>query len=168
VPQSGWLSWRILLLVGCCCEPCARPGAASRVAAWELLLWSLCVHQLEGWVDGRLEVAQQRTWRRLVVLGSHGAGDGAAVLGWWRSGEDGHTGPMVTEEMRLTGPTSRRRPVRERDRRSYPFEGSVVLFRGCGVRAVREWVAQCHGADTDLTAQCRTTVGMASAGGLAK
>jgi hypothetical protein len=28
------------------------------------------------------------------------------------------------------------------------FEGSVVLFRGCGARAVREWVAQCHGVDT--------------------
>jgi hypothetical protein len=48
------------------------------------------------------------------------------------------------------------------------FEGSTVLFRGCGVRAVREWAAQCHGADTGLTAQCRTVAGMASPGGLAK
>jgi hypothetical protein len=37
--------------------------------------------QLESWADGGLEVAQQRVWRRLVVLGSHSTGDGAAVLG---------------------------------------------------------------------------------------
>jgi hypothetical protein len=36
------------------------------------------------------------------------------------------------------------------------------------VRAVREWAAQCHRADTGLTAQCRTVAGMASPGGLAK
>jgi hypothetical protein len=49
-----------------------------------------------------------------------------------------------------------------------PFEGSAVLFRGCGARAVLEWVAQCHGADTGLTAQYRTVAGMASPGGLAE
>jgi hypothetical protein len=48
------------------------------------------------------------------------------------------------------------------------FEGSGVIYRGCDVRAVREWVAQCHGADTGLTAQCRTVAGLASPGGLAK
>jgi hypothetical protein len=36
------------------------------------------------------------------------------------------------------------------------------------VRAVRKWVAQCHGADTGLTAQCRTVAGMTSPGGLAE
>jgi hypothetical protein len=36
------------------------------------------------------------------------------------------------------------------------------------VSAIREWVAQCHGADPDLTAQCRTVVGMDSPGGLAE
>jgi hypothetical protein len=36
------------------------------------------------------------------------------------------------------------------------------------VRGVREWAAQCHGADTGLTAQCRTMAGMASPGGVAK
>jgi hypothetical protein len=35
----------------------------------------------------------------------------------------------------------------------FSFEGSAVLFRGCGVRAVQEWAAQCHEADTGLTAQ---------------
>jgi hypothetical protein len=48
------------------------------------------------------------------------------------------------------------------------FEDSVVLFRGCGARAVQKWVAQCHRADTGLTAHCRTVAGMASPGGLAK
>jgi hypothetical protein len=48
-----------------------------------------------------------------------------------------------------------------------PFEGSAVLFRGCGTSGVRERVAQCHRVDTGLTAQCRTAVGMASPGGLA-
>jgi hypothetical protein len=42
---------------------------------------------------------------------------------WWRSGGDGRTGPMVTEETRLTGPTSQCHPVRVRGRRSYPFRG---------------------------------------------
>jgi hypothetical protein len=42
---------------------------------------SSCVRQLEGRADGGLGVAQRRTWRRLVILGSHSVGDGAAVLG---------------------------------------------------------------------------------------
>jgi hypothetical protein len=50
-------------------------------SAWELLIWSLCMRQLEGWANGRLEVAQRQMWSCLVVLGSHSAGDGAAVLG---------------------------------------------------------------------------------------
>jgi hypothetical protein len=63
--------------------------------------------------------------------------------------------------MCLTGLTSRRRPGWVRDRRP-------SLFRGCGARAVREWVAQCHGVETGLTAQCHTVAGMASPGGLAE
>jgi hypothetical protein len=51
------------------------------VAPWKPLVWPSSVRQLEGWADGRLEVAQQWAWRRLVVLGSHSVGDGAAVLG---------------------------------------------------------------------------------------
>jgi hypothetical protein len=31
---------------------------------------------------------------------------------WWYSGGDSRTGPEVTEEMRPTSPTSRRRPAR--------------------------------------------------------
>jgi hypothetical protein len=33
-------------------ESCARLGAASRVAAWDLLVWSPSVRRLEGWADG--------------------------------------------------------------------------------------------------------------------
>jgi hypothetical protein len=62
-------------------ESCARPGVTTRVALWKPLVWSSSVRQLEGWADGWLEVAQQRVWRCLVVLGSYSAGDGAAVLG---------------------------------------------------------------------------------------
>jgi hypothetical protein len=49
-----------------------------------------------------------------------------------------------------------------------PFEGSAVLFRGCGTPAVRVWVAQCQGTDTGLDAQCHTVAGMASSGVLAE
>jgi ribosome modulation factor len=44
-------------------------------------------------------------------------------LGWWCGSGDGRTGLMVMEETRLTGPTSRRRPGRARDRRPSPFQG---------------------------------------------
>jgi hypothetical protein len=36
------------------------------------------------------------------------------------------------------------------------------------MRAIRELAAQCHGADTGLTAQCHTVAGVASPAGLAK
>jgi hypothetical protein len=74
---------------------------------------------------------------------------------------------MATEETRFTGPTSRRGPGRAWSRYP-PFKGSAVLLRGCCAPAVREWVAQCHGADPGFTAQCRIVAGMASPGGLAK
>jgi hypothetical protein len=41
-------------------------------------------------------------------------------------------------------------------------------FEGAAHRPYEKWVAQCHGADTGLTAQCRTVVGMASPGVLAE
>jgi hypothetical protein len=49
-----------------------------------------------------------------------------------------------------------------------PFEGSGVLFRGCGASAIREWVAQCHGVVVGHAAQCRTVVVLASLGELAE
>jgi hypothetical protein len=49
-------------------ESCACPGAASRVAVWEPLVWSSSVRQLKGWAD--------EGWR----LHSSGYGD---VLSSW-------------------------------------------------------------------------------------
>jgi hypothetical protein len=48
------------------------------------------------------------------------------------------------------------------------FEGSAILFRGCGVPAIREWMVQCPGVVADHAAQCRTEAGMASQGELAE
>jgi hypothetical protein len=78
-------------------ESCTRPGAASTVATWGLLVWSPPVRRLVGSIDGRPEDAQQRAWWCLVVPGFHNAWDGAAVPGmvtqWrgWphRAGSDG-------------------------------------------------------------------------------
>jgi hypothetical protein len=80
---------------------------------------------------------------------------------WRRGGGDGRTGLMVTEGTR---PMSRHGPVRARNGRPSPFEGSSVLFRGCSAPAVQEWVAQCRGAKTVLAAQYRTMAGVASPG----
>jgi hypothetical protein len=41
-------------------ESWASPGAALRVAAWELLVWSTSVRQLEGWADTAAGVAVSR------------------------------------------------------------------------------------------------------------
>jgi hypothetical protein len=49
-----------------------------------------------------------------------------------------------------------------------PFEGSAILFRGCGASVVRQWVAQCHGVVAGHAAQRRTVAGMASPGQLAE
>jgi hypothetical protein len=49
-----------------------------------------------------------------------------------------------------------------------PFEGSAILFRGCGAPSVRERVAQCHGVVAGHAAQRRTVEGMTSPGELAE
>jgi hypothetical protein len=72
--------------------------------------------------------------------------------GWCRDGGDGRTGLMVTEGTR---PTSRHGPVRAQNGRPSSFEGSNILFRGCDVPVVQEWVAECRRADPSLTAQWR-------------
>jgi hypothetical protein len=95
--------------------------------------------------------------------------------GWCCSARDG----VVMAGMVAQGQWRRRRPTSLVRRHGMdlggrgtvvlpPFEGSAVLLRGCCASAVREWVAQGHGADSGLTAQCRTVVGMASPGGLAE
>jgi hypothetical protein len=42
-----------------------------------------------------------------------------------------------------------------------PFEGSAILFQGCGAPAIREWVVQRRGVVADHAAQRRTVAGMA-------
>jgi hypothetical protein len=110
-----------------------------------------CVISRVGLTEGR----KAHISRRGGVLSSGTPTASGMVLqcpGWRRGSGDGRTGPMRMEETRLTGPTSRCCPGRARD----------------GARAVQEWVAQCHGADAGLTAQCRTVARMASPGGLAE
>jgi hypothetical protein len=88
--------------------------------------------------------------------------------GWLHSGGDGHTGPEVTGRraplVRCHGVVLRGRGV---DVRTL-FEDSAILFQGCSAPAVREWVVQCHGVDTGLTAQRRKVAEMASRVGLAE
>jgi hypothetical protein len=108
-------------------------------------------------------------WRRPVVARFHSVGEGDAVAGmaWGRRGwshrADGDGGdrscwPDVTV-LSLHG-----RGVVVR----LPFEGPVVLFRGCGMSAVREWVAYCHGVVAHPAAQRCIVAGMASLGELAE
>jgi hypothetical protein len=64
--------------------------------------------------------------RRGGVLSSHTLTTLGMVLqcsGWRRGSGDGRTGPTMTEETCLTGPTSRRHPGRARDRRPPRFRG---------------------------------------------
>jgi hypothetical protein len=42
------------------------------------------------------------------------------------------------------------------------FEGATGPLRGRSALAVREWAAQCHGADTGHVAQFPTVAGMGS------
>jgi hypothetical protein len=78
-------------------KSCACPGAASRVATWELLVWSPSIRRLESWADRGLEAAKRQAWQCPIVPGSHSVGDDAAAPGmaaqWrgWshRAGSDG-------------------------------------------------------------------------------
>jgi hypothetical protein len=73
-----WLaSWWILCL--------SMGGFEGSSAA--ALVWSPFVCRFEGSADGRSEAAQRRAWQCPIDLGSHSAGDDAAVLGMvaqWR------------------------------------------------------------------------------------
>jgi hypothetical protein len=150
-------------------EPCTHPGAASRVAVWEFPVWSSSVRRIESAADGRLEDAQQRAWRCLVVPGSHSARDGTAVPGMAAQRRDGRTRPKVTEETRSTGLMSRCCPARAWGRRSYLFRGfRRPLSRG----ATRRPYGSGRHSITELTLafphSSRIVPGMASRGGLAE
>jgi hypothetical protein len=128
-------------------ESCARPGAASKVAALELLFGR---SSYTGSRAGLTEDWSPQNGRRgdvpsiwvPTVLGMT-----LQCMGWRYSGRNGRTGPEVTGEARPAGLTSRLRPQRARSRWPYPFRGAAVLLRGGGgdVEEVREWAAQCHG-----------------------
>jgi hypothetical protein len=105
-------------------ESCACPGATSRVVIWEPLVWSSSVRQFESWADGGLELAQQRVWRCLVVLGSHNAGDGAAVLGMATQDRSWRRRHASLVQCHSVVPCEHRVGVRTL------FEGFAVLFRG--------------------------------------
>jgi hypothetical protein len=78
----------------------------------------------------------------------------------WHSGGDGRIGPEVTKETRSAGLMSRRRPGRARGRWPYPFRGFPrPLSRGATWGAVQEWVVQCLGVDTGLSAQLPHSAG---------
>jgi hypothetical protein len=158
-----------------------RPGESC--FCWDVMASFVLVQErLRGWRyrgrlfggrpcgDSRVPLTGGRTGHssgRGDVLSPHGSTAPGMVIqcpGWRRDGEDGRTGPMATE---VTGPavlTSRVVLGKREKGVCSPFEGSAVLFRGCGVPAVREWAAQCHGADTSLAAQRRTVAGMAIPG----
>jgi hypothetical protein len=63
------------------------------------------------------------SWRGGVLSPRTPNASGMALqcLGWRRGSGDGRTGPMVTEETRLIGPTSWHHPGRARDGHTYPF-----------------------------------------------
>jgi hypothetical protein len=57
----------------------------------------------------------------------------------------------------LAGLTSRFNPAKSREKGS---RVQPVPLRGRGVLAIREWAAQCHGADTGHVAQFPAVAGM--------
>jgi hypothetical protein len=108
--------------------PCIRPGAASRVVVWELLVWLL------SYTDSRVQLTGGRkahSSRRGGILSPRTPTTLGMVLQrprWRRGGGDGRTGPMVMAEMRLNGSTSRCCPGQARNSVHPLFEGSTILF----------------------------------------
>jgi hypothetical protein len=83
-----------------------------------------------------------------VVVAVHGVE--LQGRGWpHRTDSDGGGAPA--------GLTSRFDPAESREKGS---RVQPAPLRGRGVLAVREWAAQCHGADTGLVAQFHTVAGM--------
>jgi hypothetical protein len=118
-PWNRRLSWQIPLLA-------ERHGVQERLRGWR------CGSSFPGrrpYADSRVQLTVSRrvhNSRRGGVLSSRTPTTSGMALRcpiWRRGGGDGRTGPMVTEETRLTGPTSRHRPGRARDGRPYPFRG---------------------------------------------
>jgi hypothetical protein len=112
---------------------CARPGAASRVVALELLFDRRLYANLRAWLteDRRLRSGGRgdvlSTWVPTV------RGMALQCPGCRHSGGDGCIGPEVMEKMRSIGLVSRRRPKWGGVGGRTPFEGAAVLFRGGNV-----------------------------------
>jgi hypothetical protein len=104
---------------------------------------------LEEAVDGDPYGAQWQAWRRPVPACSTAPELLQQCPAWRYRGGDGVP----------AGLTSWFDPAepRERDSRVRPAPS-----RGRGALAVREWAAQCHGADTGHVAQSRIVAGMGS------
>jgi hypothetical protein len=132
-----------------------RPGESC--FCWDVMASPVLIQErLRGWrYRGRLFGGRPRADSRVPLTGGHTEHSSGSdnvlsprasivsgmVLqcpGWCCDDEAGHTGLMATEGTRPADPTSRRGPVRVGKRRPPPFEGSAVLFRGCGVPAVQE------------------------------
>jgi hypothetical protein len=141
-------------------ESCGCPGAASRVMARELLVWSPSVCLLKGWADEGSEDAQRRVWRCPVVPDFHGTGDDAAVPGMaaqWRrwphkAGNNRGDAPCWPDITASSQAGAEWAPVRL-------SRVPPPSFEGCDVEAVREWATQRHGVDTGLPAQLLHSVG---------
>jgi hypothetical protein len=113
------------------------------------------VHWLEGATDEKSWGAQYSAWQRLVSPSPTVKEMVMQCPGWcwrwrgWPHRTDGDGGdwprrPSFTALSLCGGSIVAR----------LPFEGSTVLFRGCGELAVWEWVAQCHRV---VARPCRTT-----------
>jgi hypothetical protein len=166
VPQSRRSSWRISLLVGRHCA--SRSGFKGGGVEVSCLVTARV--RTRG-CHCRDVVRGYSSWRGGVPSPHASIASGMVMqwLGWrrgrrgWSHRADGDGGdqshrPDVTP-LSLNG-----RGVVVR----LPFEGSAVLFRGCGASAVRDWVAQCHGVVADPAAQHCTVVGTASPGELSE
>jgi hypothetical protein len=75
------------------------------------------------WLTGGRKAHSSRRGGFLSPCTSTASRVGLQCPGWRRGGRDGRTRPMVTEETRLTGPTSRRCPGRAWNRCLSPFRG---------------------------------------------
>jgi hypothetical protein len=127
-----------------------------------VLARSSSVRQLEGLADGGSGAVQRSAWRRPVSSGSHGVGDGHAVLeivaqrrGWpHRAG--------VTEEMRSI--IIRHGDVLDGHQvdGSTPLEGITVLLRGVWHGKGREWAVLCHRVTPAIPHSTGTTPWMAA------
>jgi hypothetical protein len=104
---------------------------------------------LEEAVDGDPYRAQWQAWRRPVPACSTALELLQQCLAWCHRGGDGVP----------TGLTSWFDPA---DSRGKGSRVRPAPLRGRGALAVREWAAQCHGADTGHTVQSPIVAGMGS------